>query len=49
MVDPVRYFALIIPGQKKSVVLFPDFPDIVSTGPTRKKVSESPDESCSNG
>jgi predicted RNase H-like HicB family nuclease len=30
----VRYFALMIPGQKQSVVLFPDFPDIVSTGPT---------------
>ena len=30
----MRYFALIIRGQKRSVVLFPDFPDIVSTGPT---------------
>jgi len=27
--NPVRYFALIIPGQKKSVVLFPDFPTCI--------------------
>jgi hypothetical protein len=28
----LRYFALILQGRNKSVVLFPDFPDLVSTG-----------------
>ena len=28
----MRYFAFILQGQNKSAVLFPDFPDLVTTG-----------------
>src|SRR5258705_469780 len=35
MLQPMRYIAFIIRGQKKSAALFPDFPDIVSTGSSR--------------